>query len=141
MLEDAINPYDIAIAREYFKGDRFATDACGAVIDEVGPGYAVVSCKIGPHLFNAQGGVMGGAIFTLADFALAIASNLGQPDSVAISNSINYFTVAKGERLIARAETERAGRHLAYFTISITDELGTNVGKMQAVCSRVGKKH
>ena len=57
-----------------FEKDRFATDN-GAVIDEVDDHYAKCSLKIEDRHRNAMGAVMGGVYFTLADFALAVASN------------------------------------------------------------------
>lgn len=60
--------------QERFKNDRFATDN-GAVIEEVGEGYARCVMSLDEHHYNAVGSVMGGAVFTVADFAFAVASN------------------------------------------------------------------
>lgn len=140
MLEDDRQPVDIEKVREFFKDDRFATEACGAVIDEVGEGYAVCSFEIAPIHYNAAGGIMGGAIFTLADFALAIVSNVHETPAVSISNDIDFVAPAKGKRLIARAETDRSGTSVGFYTVIIRDELGTLVAKMSAVSSRRPKK-
>ena len=43
-------------------------------IEEVDDGYAKCSLEIQPHHLNAANTVMGGAIFTLADFAFAVAT-------------------------------------------------------------------
>ena len=70
--------------REIFRHDTFATNN-GAVIDEVGEGYAKCSLTIGDGHRNAAGGVMGGVPFMLADFAFAVAvpgSGCGQPVEV-----------------------------------------------------------
>ena len=56
--------------QKVFANDRFATDN-GAVIEQVDEGYAKCWLEIQPHHLNAAGTVMGGAIFTLADFAFA----------------------------------------------------------------------
>lgn len=120
--------------RAYFSGDRFATEACGCKVVEAAPGHAVCSFDIEPRHLNAQGFVMGGAIFTLADFALAIASNLGQTPSVSVSSTIEYFDVARGSRLIATADEDRSGRHLGFYKIAVTDELGTKVALCTATC-------
>ena len=60
--------------RERFSHDRFAT-VNGAVIEEIAEGYAKCSMQINNDHKNALGAVMGGAIFTLADFAFAVAAN------------------------------------------------------------------
>ena len=55
-------------ARAYFSDDRFATDN-GITLDELDGEHAVTSLTLEARHRNAFGGVMGGAIFTLADFA------------------------------------------------------------------------
>ena len=57
-------------ARAYFSEDRFATEN-GITLDELDGEHAVTSMTLSPRHRNAFGGVMGGAIFTLADFAFA----------------------------------------------------------------------
>ena len=59
---------DVNEAREFFKGDRFCTDM-GVHIDELTDKGCVCSLVIDERHINAVGGVMGGVIFTLADFA------------------------------------------------------------------------
>ena len=59
-------------AQAYFQGDRFATEA-GMTLDALGEKSAVCSVTLSERHRNANGGVMGGAIFTLADFAFAAA--------------------------------------------------------------------
>lgn len=75
-------------AREFFKNDHFATEACGCRVVEAGPGHAVCEFDIEEKHLNGFGGVMGGAIFTLADFAVAIASNIGEEPSACVVCSI-----------------------------------------------------
>ena len=60
-------------ARQIFAADKYATDASGIVIEEVGENYAKCSMKLTDVHRNAFGGVMGGAIYTLADFTFAVA--------------------------------------------------------------------
>ena len=61
--------------REKFVQDLFVSQGLGAVIDEAHYGYAKCSMEIEPRHCNALGIPMGGTIFTLADFAFAVASN------------------------------------------------------------------
>lgn len=122
--------------RRIFAGDHFATEACACRVVEAAPGRAVCEFDIADIHRNAQGGVMGGAIFTLADFALAVACNLGENPTVSVSNSIEFMSAAKGERLIAVAEADKSGRSLGFYTVRIEDELGTAVAIMTACCFR-----
>lgn len=98
MLSD--NPTLEEVA-SYFANDQFATRAAGCTVVEASRGHAVCEMKLTEIHRNATGNVMGGAIFTLADFALAIACNIGEPPSVSVSNTIEYFSATKGEKLIA----------------------------------------
>ena len=61
-------------ARELFKKDRFATDS-GMEVVSISDDEAVTRVVLNDGHKNAYGGIMGGAIFTLADFAFAILSN------------------------------------------------------------------
>ena len=116
--------------REFFANDQYATLATGAVIEEAGKNYAKCSLKLERKHRNAMGGVMGGVMFTLADFAFAVASNLGSPPTVSVSGQIVYLGAAKGDMLIAEAKCLHAGRSGCSFTIDISDELGNAVASV-----------
>ena len=122
--------------RAYFSHDRFASEACGCEVLEASHGHAVTSFTIDDVHRNAQGAVMGGAIFTVADFALAIACNMGENPTVAISNTIEYYAQPKGSRLIATADADKSGRSVGFYTVDVVDDLGTKVARMSATCFR-----
>ena len=113
-----------------FRNDRFATDACGCRVVEASHGHAVCEFDITPGHRNEKGGVMGGAIFTVADLAFAVASNVGEPVTVSVSSSIEFMSAAKGERLIATADVDKNGRTLGFYNCLVTDELGTPVARV-----------
>lgn len=114
-------------ARAVFSADIFATEAAGIVIDEARENYARCSMKLARHHQNAAGGVMGGALFTLADFAFAVAANIEKMNTVALTSSIAFNGAAKGGTLTAVAGCIKAGRSTCYYNITIMDELGTLV--------------
>jgi len=122
--------------RELFGNDRFATEACGCRVLEASRGHAVCAFDIAPIHLNAMGNVMGGAIFTLADFALAIACNIGEDPTVAVNNTIEYLNSTKGSTLIATCDADKSGRSLGFYTIEVKDDLDTPVAKMTATCFR-----
>lgn len=122
--------------RAYFGKDRFASEACACEVLEASHGHGVCAFTIGDQHRNAQGNVMGGAIFTLADFALAIACNMGENPTVSVQSSIEYFNMAKGARLIATADVDKNGRSLGFYTVNIVDDLGTKIARMTATCFR-----
>ncbi|MCL2825892.1 MAG: PaaI family thioesterase [Eggerthellaceae bacterium] len=122
--------------RALFANDRFATQACGAVIVSAERGHAVCEMGISDAHRNAMGSVMGGAIFTLADFALAVACNVGEAPTVSVSNTIEFLNAAKGARLVAECTTDKSGRSMGFYTVEVHDDLGTFVARMVAACSR-----
>ena len=122
--------------REMFANDRFATEMCGCRVVEASRGHAVCEFDIDDTHLNAQGNIMGGAIFTLADFALAIGCNMGEEPTVAVNNSIQYLSAAKGSKLIATCNADKSGRSLGYYTVNVIDDLGTPIAKMTATCFR-----
>ncbi len=61
-------------AQEFFKADRFA-DINGVQLDKLEDDTCECSMELKDIHKNAYGGVMGGVIFTLGDFAFAVMSN------------------------------------------------------------------
>lgn len=123
---------------QMFMKDRFATDN-GAVIEEVDDHYAKCSLRIEDRHRNAMGAVMGGVYFTLADFALAVASNWQKMENVSLNSEITYLTAAKGERLTAEAVCVKSGRTTGYYRIDVRDDLGKLTAAVTATTYRVAK--
>lgn len=115
-------------AREHFKQDKFAT-IMGATLDELSDEYAVCSLILNDKHKNAYGGVMGGVIFTLADFAFAVLSNHIHALTVAQSVNINYLSAPKGDKLIARATCRKSGRTTSLINVDIYDDTGRDVAQ------------
>ncbi|MBR3326663.1 MAG: PaaI family thioesterase [Atopobiaceae bacterium] len=122
--------------RAFFREDRFATEACGCRVLEARQGHAVCAFDVTPVHRNAQGNVMGGAIFTLADFTLAIACNIGEQPTVSVSNTIEFMSATRGTQLIATCTASKSGRSLGFYTVDVADDLGTPVARMTATCFR-----
>ena len=115
--------------RETFQADRFAAEM-GAEILEAEPGRARCALTLVPGHRNAAGGVMGGVIFTLADFAFAVASNCQRMETVSLTSQITYLNRAKGERLFASAACVKMGKNTCYYTVDVTDDLGNQVAQV-----------
>ena len=120
-MNDLINSEDLIKARKFFDGDFYATKATGIVIEEVGEHFARCSFEISRNHQNAYGGVMGGAIFTLADYTFAVSSNFNQPQTVSITSQINFIGMAKGKKLIAESRLIKDGRSTCLYEINISD--------------------
>lgn len=110
-----------------FHEDRFAAQA-GVEIREAEPGRALCAMPLRPCHMNANNTPMGGAIFTLADFAYAVASN-GFTDKIIVSQqvAITFLAPAKGTELLAEAKCLKSGRTTCLYGVDVRDELGTYV--------------
>lgn len=115
--------------RKCFSADKFATEAAGIVVEKAEPCYAECSMKIQPLHLNAAGAVMGGAIFTLADFCFAVASNNNNDSGsfVSLSCQISFTGRAKGSVLKGEAKCVKSGRSTCLYTVDVTDDLGNKV--------------
>jgi len=115
-------------AREYFKGDRFATES-GMVIDELGEKSCICSMTLNDHHRNANGGIMGGVIFTLADFAFAVLSNNIHRPTVAQQVSVNFLGAPSGEKLYAKAALRKTGRNSTIINVDMVDDKGRDIAQ------------
>ncbi|MBE6984024.1 MAG: PaaI family thioesterase [Ruminococcaceae bacterium] len=117
---------------DFFQNDLFATKLCGIRIKEAGYHCALCTMPLTENHCNARGSVMGGAIFTLADFAAAVAANSELCDEHVISlhADISYLSVAKGELLYAEASSVKHGKSTTVYQVDISDDLGTKVAQI-----------
>lgn len=117
----------------FFKLDRYATEATRCTIVEGWKGHGVAEMQIDDIHRNAQGAVMGGAVFTLADFALAIASNIGEPPTVNLQSNIEFLRATKGSKLIATADIVKPSFKTPFYEVVVTDDLGKLIAKVTIV--------
>ena len=115
-------------ARELFYKDKFAVST-GVTLDELTEDEAICSLKITDDHRNAYGGVMGGVIFTLADFAFAVLSNQIHQLTVAQQVDIHYLSAPKGNKLIAKATCRKSGRTSSIVNVDISDDAGRDVAQ------------
>jgi len=87
---------------------------------EYGPGHAVLSMLVRQDMCNGHGICHGGMLFTLADTAMAYASNSHDQVAVASSVHIDYLRrVSCGEHIRARAEEVYRGRSKGSYSVQI----------------------
>ena len=110
-----------AKAREVFAADRYATELTGIDIASAGDHEATCTLTLAAKHCNARGVAMGGALYTLADFAAAIAANsdcLGSGDLhwVSLDATAHYLSPAPlGARLTAHSHALKHGRTTALY--------------------------
>ena len=122
-------------ADPFYARDRWARDA-GIELVEVSPGQATVRMEVEERHKNSHGTVHGGALFTLADTAFALASNSHGVPAAAINAHISYVTAAREGILYAHAEEFSINPAIATYTVTITDDAGTRIAIFQGMVYR-----
>ena len=115
-------------AQAYFQGDRFASGN-GITLEALSEERSAAGMVLRDDHRNALGGVMGGAIFTLADFASAALCNHLHRPTVAQQVSVNYLSQAKGGRLMATARYRKDGRSSCVVNVDISDDTGRDIAQ------------
>jgi len=108
--------------KQYFSDNDLFARHNGIELLDVGTGRAIVRMKIEPYHFNAAGTVHGGAIFTLADYAFAVASNSHGRIAMGISTCVNFVKAAVKGTLHAEAVENSINQKLASYTVTVTDD-------------------
>lgn len=125
--------------KEFFKNDKFATDA-GIEIEIVEPGYAVTALKIEARHLNAGGVAQGGAIFTLADLAMAAAANAHGILAFSIQSDIRFLESAlEGETIRAEAREKLLKRNIAHYSTTVTNAEGKVIALVDGILYRKQK--
>lgn len=123
------------LARRLLAGDRWAA-AAGARLVEVREGYARARMRLRPVHMNGVHVAQGGAVFTLADFAFAAASNSHGTVAVALDTSMTFARAAVSGVLTAEAHEEALSRRVSVCTVKVTDEAGTIVAFFRGTAFR-----
>lgn len=119
----------------FFEQDQFAA-MIGAKLQEASPGYAKATMNITVQHLNAANVVQGGAIFTLADFALGAAANSYGQVALGVNANISYFQAPQGDMLTAEAKEVSVNKKLASYCVDVTDNLGNLVARMTGMVYR-----
>lgn len=123
-------------AREFFKKDQFATNA-GMYLTGLGDDFSECRVELNEAHQNANGGIMGGVMFTLCDLAFAALANHIHMPTVAQQVSINYLNAPKGKELIARAECKKEGRNSTIINVDVKDDTGRDIAQFVGVGFRL----
>ena len=122
--------------RRISSNDRFARMA-GVEIIEVRPGYAKVTMKVEDKHLNSVDITHGGAIFTAADTAFALASNAHGTVALALNMSINFLkATGAGSTLTAVAVEDNLTNRTGLYRITVNDETGDLVSVAEGLVYR-----
>lgn len=120
---------------EFFKEDTYAYKQTDCRITESWVGHGQAEMHINPDKhFNAEGYVMGGAVFTLADYAFAAATMPGTADAVSLVSTIEFMKSPKGKKLTATCDSDRQGNRVGFYTTDVFDDAGIHVARVVTTC-------
>lgn len=126
--------------QEYLNnGDIFAKRS-GAQIIEIGEGRACAQMTVAEQHLNAGGVCQGGAMFTLADLALAAVMNGREQLTFSLESTISFLHHAlPGDVLTAEAHELLDHHKIPYYQIEVRNQRGELVCAMTGLAYRTGK--
>ena len=124
--------------QEFFKKDLFAGKT-GVELIEIKAGYSKARLVITEEHLNAGHRTQGGALFTLADLALAAAANSHGVLSLSLSSNITFLRGSGvGDTLYAEARERYVGRTTGYYQIDVTNQKGELIATFESSVFRKG---
>ncbi len=122
---------DLQSIRKLHEQDK-AAQHFGIVIEKLAAGKATLSMHVVDWMMQGQNICHGGFIFTLADTAMAYASNMGKLAHVALNANIDFLNPAKvGNELIAIAEQGNSTKRTGMYKVSVTIKNGPLVAEFR----------
>lgn len=129
------------VVRKMMDDDAFSR-WLGIDVVEVAPGKAVLEMTVTQTMTNGFKVAHGGVTFSLADSALAFASNTYGRVAVALENNISYVRrVNEGDRLRAEATELNLGRRIAVYEITVTNQEDRKVAHFRGTVFRTQEHH
>lgn len=113
--------------KQFFDGDKYATEASGIVIEKAEKGHSVVTLEPDGRHLNAVGALMGAVYYTMADFAFAVAENcVLDSDTVTVTQSaqMNFLRGWRGGKITCTADIVKDGRFVCLYEVKAFDQEG-----------------
>lgn len=125
---------------EVFKTDRYAA-FLGIEFVLVEDGHAIARMPVRDEHINFNGGIHGGAIFSVADVAFSAASNSWGTKAAAISVSVDFLAAA-GDTPYLEAEVRQTGRggRAVHYTMEVRTEAGVTVAVLSGWVYQTNKE-
>lgn len=118
---------------ELFEKDQFAKKA-GVRIISVKTGYAECKMMVTQDHLNGIGILMGGALFTLADFTFSLAANSHGTIAVTLNASISYLQkCVQGEVRAVATERFRSAK-TGLYQVVLKDESDNLIAEVSGTC-------
>ena len=112
----------------------------GIEVVEVKEGYCILRMKIKNEMLNGFAIAHGGITYSLADSALAFASNSHGRKSVSIETSISHTEPLKeGDEITAIAEEVSLSNKIGIYNIVVTNQKGKKVALFKGTVYRTSQ--
>ena len=98
--------------------DKFAKNI-GVQVIEALPERAVCKLDINENHLNGLELVNGGVLFTIADYAMAVAANANGSSTVTLNSSIDFIKSASKGTIVAVATPVKAGRTISRYRVEV----------------------
>lgn len=104
------------------------------------PGQSILKMKIRKEMLNGFGIAHGGISFSLADSALAFASNSHGQKSVSVETSISHTkSLMEGDEITATATELNRSNKIAVYSIAVTNQHNETVALFKGTVYRTSK--
>jgi acyl-CoA thioesterase len=114
----------------------------GIEVTQIKPGFAELQMKVRPEMVNGFNVSHGGIAFSLADSALAFASNSYGRVALALENNISFTKkVMIGDLLIATTEELSVGNRIAVYNVEIVNQNNEQVAIFRGTVFRTKEQH
>ncbi len=114
----------------------------GVEVTELAPGQCRCTMRVRPEMVNGFGVAHGGIVYSLADSALAFASNTRGRIALSIENGISYpAAVRPGDLLSATATEETATNRLAFYQVRVLNQRDETVALFRGTVYRTNEEH
>ncbi|MGE0435225.1 MAG: hotdog fold thioesterase [Planctomycetota bacterium] len=114
----------------------------GLTVSDLRPGHCLAQMTIRPDMVNGFGVCHGGVPYSLADSALAFASNSHGRLSLLIESNMSYpEKVQVGDVLTATADEVSCTNRLGTYNVAVRNQHGTLIGQFRGTVYRTAKDH
>ena len=128
------------IMQQMFENDAFS-QWLGITILNLNEGTCTLEMTTRPEMLNGFGILHGGITYSLADSALAFASNSQGKKAVSIETSIAHMAAVQvGDVLTATAKEENLTHKIATYTITVTNQADKKVALFKGTVYRSSKE-
>lgn len=129
------------VVQKMYDNDAFS-QWLGIEVIDIEPGFTKLEMEVREEMVNGFNVSHGGIAFSLADSALAFASNSYGRVAVAMENNISFMKkVSAGDHLTAKTEELSLGNRIGVYNVTITNQKNEQVGLFRGTVFRTQEQH